>query len=918
MTPGFITRASHALRVRTPAPMRGLLLAGLVVAAFLPAGSARAKSEAPKKTAAKAAAPVAVDARLFKDLAWRSIGPANMGGRISDVVAVEKRPATVFIAAGTGGAFKSANMGTTWTPIFEHEAVASVGAIALWQKNPEVVWIGTGEGNGRNSSSWGNGVYRSTNGGGKWEHVGLEATQNICRMVTDPGDSNTVYVAALGKLWGENPERGVYKTTDGGKTWTQSLKVDAKTGACDIVMDPSDARTLYAALYARKRTPWSFTSGGTTGGIFRSRDGGATWTKLTGGLPGQTGRIGLDIYRKNPKVLFAVVESGEGGRLSEFDSTSRAGGVFRSDDGGDTWKRLSAYTPRPFYFSKIRVQPDDDRRVYLASVDLWASDDGGVTFKGGFSRGIHPDFHAMWINPNDGDMIYTGTDGGIFVSHDRAKSWRFINNLALGEFYNIGVDMKEDYTICGGLQDNQNWCGPVRTRYETENWFGGPPPHEGILNANWLDLGGGDGFHVAIDPTNPNLVYFESQGADLYRRDLASGRDRRIRPSNNEGEKVFRFNWNSPFQLSPHDPSVLWLGGNHLFRLYDHAEKWEMISPDLTTDDPAKMATGGSAAEAHCTIVTLAESPVKAGVIWCGTDDGKVWVTPDGGKSWNDCTAALKGVPAGLYISRVEAGHQDAATAYVAIDGHRTDNFGSYLLATHDMGKSWRMITGDLPKDAPVKVIREDLSNPNLLFAGTEFGLHFTLDGGTKWLKSEGLPTVAVDDIVIHPRDRDLIAATHGRSIWVMDDITGLEGMTTQALSDTASFFPPRPATAFVMQSLGSIAGVTTFAGKNPPQGAYLNYFLPREIEEGVKFAIADSAGHEVRKLDGGGKPGLHRVVWDLQPEQEGRLRRETYPNQVEFVPAGIYTVTLTAGNAQPIKQKLVVRVAPGVELPKD
>lgn len=888
---------------------------------ILGAGACRTVTAAPARPRAGtkgATAPASVDWKLFKDLSWRPIGPAVMGGRISDITAVEKRPATVFMAAGTGGAFKSTNMGTTWTPIFEKEAVASVGAIAVWQKNPDVVWIGTGEGNNRNSSSWGNGVYRSTNGGGKWEHVGLEATQNICRIVVDPADSNTAYAAALGRLWGENPERGVFRTTDGGKNWTQCLKMDPRTGACDIIMDPSDTKTLYAALYARRRTPWSYTSGSTTGGLFRTKDGGATWTKLTNGLPKQTGRIGLDIYRKDPKVLFALIESDEGGILSEFPSTSRAGGVFRSDDGGESWKRQSPYNPRAFYFSKIRVQPDNDKNVYILGVDLWFSEDGGINFKSGFSRGIHPDFHAMWISPNDPDMIYTGTDGGIYVSHDRAKTWHFINNVSLGEFYNLAVDLKEDYTICGGLQDNQTWCGPSRTRWEVDSWLGGPPSHDGILNSNWVDVGGGDGFHVAIDPTNPNIVYYESQGAYITRRDLASGRERNLRPSNKEGEKVFRFNWNAPFMLSPHDPTVLWLGGNFLFRLYERGNRWERVSPDLTTDDPARMATGGSAAETHCTIVSLAESPVKAGVIWCGTDDGKVWVTQNAGGAWSDLTANLKGVPPGRYISRIEAGHQDAATAYVAIDGHRTDDFGSYLLATTDFGRTFHVISAGLPKDHPVKVVREDSKNPRLLFAGTEFGIHMTIDGGQNWIRMEGLPTVAVDDILIHPRDRDLIVATHGRGIYLIDDITGLEGMSAEALADTATFFPPRPATAYLIQGIGGIWGQSIYASKNPPMGAYFNYFLPREMEGSVSIAVVDTTGKEVRKLEGGGKAGLHRVVWDLQPDPEGRLRSEIYPGQPEFVPAGTYTVTLTAGDAAPIKRKLEVRVAAGVAVGRD
>ena len=881
--------------------------------------TAKANAPAGAKTAAKAAAkaaPIALESNLLKDLSWRSVGPANMGGRVADFAAIEKRPATFYAALGTGGLFKTRNLGTTWSAQFEKEAVASVGAVAVWQKNPEVVWVGTGEANSRNSSSWGNGVYRSLDGGGEWEHLGLEATQSIARVVTDPADSNVLYVAALGRLWGENPERGVFKTLDGGKHWSHVLKVDARTGACDLKMDPSNSSVLYAAFYARKRTPWSFTGGGKTGGIFRTQDGGRTWKKLAGGLPEETGRIGLDVYRRDPRIVLAVVDSDQGGHIAEFEEKSRAGGVFRTMDGGEHWERLSAYTPRPFYFSQIRVQPDDSSRVYLLGTDLWISDDGGRSFRAGGAKNLHPDCHAMWIDPANGDHVMLGTDGGTFLSHDRAATWDFLNNLAISEFYNLALDNRDPYNIYGGLQDNQTWGGPSKTRFEPEPFIG-EQEHNGILNDHWFCLGGGDGFHVAVDPVDPDIVYYESQGGYLRRLDLKTGKERHIRPSNKEGEPVFRFNWNTPFQISPHDPSVLWMGGNHLFRLTDRGSKWEMASPDLTTKNPDRMATGGSNAETHCTIVTLSESPLAAGRVWVGTDDGKVWVTRDAGKSWSDLTKNLKGVPEGLYMSRIEASHHDAETAYLAIDGHRTNVFEPYALVTRDGGKSWSSITGNLPKNTPVKVVREDLANPRLLFAGTEFGIWTTLDGGAHWVKLvEGLPTVAVDDIVIHPRERDLVIGTHGRSVYVLDDITALERWGDGVLRDPVTFFEPRSATAYLHRTIGGIWGQRMFSAKNAPFGAYFNYFVREFNGEGVDFAVADSAGRTVRKLSGPGTPGLHRVTWDLQRTPHERMPRPEWSDQPEFVKPGRYTVTLTYGKRPPIKQTVEVKLAEGTEDP--
>ncbi len=864
----------------------------------------------------RAAVAPPVRSEWFKDLVWRPIGPANMGGRVADLAVVEQRPATFYVALATGGVFKTTNLGTTWSAVFEKEAVASVGAVAIWQKNPNVVWVGTGEANSRNSSSWGNGVYRSLDAGATWKHLGLEGTHTIARVVTDPGDSNTVFVAALGRLWGENPERGVYVTRDGGASWTLCLKMDPRTGACDLAMDPTNPRVLYAAMHARRRTPWSFASGGTTGGIFKTTDGGRSWKKLTQGLPAETGRIGLDVYRKDPRVVLAVIESGEGGQIATFDSRSRSGGVFRSDDGGEHWTRLGPWSPRPFYFSQIRVQPDDDKRVYLLGVDLWVSDDAGRTFRAGGGKNLHPDFHAMWIDPKRGDHVLAGTDGGIFLSHDRTASWDYLNNLAAGEFYNIAVDMREPYRVYGGLQDNQSWGGPSQTRFNSESWLD-ESRHDGITNGDWYCLGGGDGFHVAVDPGDPDIVYYESQGGYLQRVNLATGKERLLRPAAREGTPEYRFNWNTPFAISPHDPSVLWMGGNHLFRLYQRGDRWEEASPDLTTRDPKKMMTAGSGAETHCTIVTLAESPLSRGLIWVGTDDGKVWLTRDAGAHWSDLSSNLRGVPTGLYMSRIEASHHDPGTAYLAVDGHRSDVFRPYLLVTRDFGKTWTSIVGDLPVTTPVKVVRESPGNGGLLFVGTESGIFMSLDRGAHWIKAgEGMPTVAVDDILIHPRDRDLIAGTHGRSILILDDITALEQWKPAVASAPVTLFSPRPATAFHYRTLSAIWGQKMFTAKNPAFGAYFNYYVKEWTGDGISLAVTDSAGTTVRKLTGPGTPGFHRVVWDLQREPNERLARPEWGSQADFVPPGAYTVKLTYGKQPEQKQSVIVRHAPGTADP--
>lgn len=888
-----------------PGPVFPVLLALFTTHAF-----AAAPPRAPE--------PVALETKLFKRLEWRSIGPANMGGRISDIAVVESDPAQFYIATATGGVFKTTNSGVTWKPVFDREAVASTGAIAVYPKRPDRVWVGTGEANNRNSSSWGKGVYLSDDGGGSWTCMGLEETSSIARIVCDPDDSLTVFVAAMGRLWGTNPERGVFVTRNGGRSWQHVLKGDANTGCIDLAIDPRDPKRLWAALYSRKRTPWSYEGISETAGIHRSTDGGRTWTRCVDGLPRRTGRIGLSVLAKNPDVVYAVVESDEGGRLNDFEETSRAGGVFRSDDGGVRWSRVSPFAPRAFYFSQIRVQGDDSTRIYLLGTDLYVSDDGGVSFRSRGARGVHPDCHAMWVEPKGGRRVLLGTDGGVNLSTDRGATWSYLDNLALGEFYNVTTNMREPYyDVYGGLQDNQTWGGPSRTRVAIDSWLDDSREGHGLMNTHWFVLGGGDGFHVAADPTNPDLVWYESQGGEIVRQDLASGRERNLKPSHREGEPVFRFNWNAPFVLSPHDPTVLWLGGQHVFRLYERGDKWERVSPDLTTANPAKMTTGGSGAEQHCTIVSLAESPARAGVLWAGTDDGKVWVSPNGGREWKDLTRNVPGVPTGTYVSRIDPSATDPNVAWLAYDGHRTDDRRPYVYVTRDQGRTWKSIATGLPANAPVKVVRGGRKNPDLVYVGTEFGMHMSLDGGRKWIPLQhGLPTVAVDDIHTQPRDLDLVIGTHGRSVYVLDGVQLFEEWTPKALADTLTAFTPKTTWAWHRRAIGGNFGLDEWSAKNPPFGAWFDYFLPRELEGKVSIVVSDSTGREVRTLEGPGEAGFHRVVWDLVGgDPKTRIRRLEHSGQPALVRPGSYRVAFKAGRAAPRRHTFEVKAIPGTYL---
>jgi photosystem II stability/assembly factor-like uncharacterized protein len=853
---------------------------------------------APLAAQKKAAAPPpipALDTLVYRSLKFRALGPAVMGGRMS-AFAARPGSSTIFAATGTGGLFKTTNNGISWSAVFEGEAVASIGSVALSATDTSLVWVGTGEGNGRNSSSWGNGVYKSTDGGGKWTSMGLAESHDIPAIAVDPRNADVVWVAALGHLWGRNKERGVYKTTDGGKTWTAVLQLGDSVGAADLVLDPANPDVAYASMYMRLRTPWSFTSGGPVGGIYKTTDGGKSWAKLNTGLPAQTGRIGLDIYEKNPHVLYAVVESDEGGASDIDDIKSRAGGVFRTDDGGATWRRMQPIAPRGFYFSKVRIDPTTDSRIYVLGYGLHVSDDSGHSFRADGAEKPHGDLHDLWIDPADRNRLVLGTDGGIYFSWDGSKTWQFVNNVATGEYYEVTYDFRTPYRVCGGLQDNGSWCGPSQKHAS-----------DGIWNGDWYRVGDCDGYYVQVDSTDPDIVYAECQGGEAFRVNLRNNQVYGIKPRPKEGTPAFRFNWDSPLAISHHDPTVLYLGGNRLFRLLDRGARWEFASPDLSSMNPETMITAGSSAETYNTIVSFSESPLSPRVLWAGTDDGNIQVTRDGGATWTNVAKNIKGLPRpNLYVARIEASHFDSGTAYVAIDGHRSDVFQPLIFVTTDFGRTWAPLAGNLQAGGPVKSFREDPANRDLLFAGTEFALWFSLDRGKSWNRfRNGLPTVAYDDIQIQPRDHDLIVGTHGRSLYLLDDIVALEELTPAVRDSAAWLFSIRPAQPFWKAQENGLWGQNFYVAENPPSGAYIDFYLKSYSVDDVSVTIADSAsGTEVAKLTARGNPGLNRVVWDLQPKPS--LRTAGPADPTEYVKAGTYTVTLSVAG-KTLKRSLIV-----------
>lgn len=935
-----------------------------------------------KQPAAPAWSPAIMPADWVKTFTWRSIGPANMGGRITALAVYDADPTTYYVATASGGLLKTTNNGTTFQHQFDKEATVSIGDVCVAPSNRDIVWVGTGENNPRNSVSFGDGVYKSTDGGKTWQNMGLKQTYQIGKILINPKNPDVVYVGALGRLYGSNSERGVFKTTDGGKSWNKVFFLDEKTGIIDMRMHPNDPDTLLVAAWERARDGFdSFLNDsapagydnydpvkkwGAASGIYKTTDGGNTFRKITKGLPtNQMGRIGIDYCLNNPNVVYAIIdcekigmgtppkkkiiaatpgffgENAEGGgvRVTVLQDPGPAvkagiqvddvivainqkamkaftdvmedlgnrsagdkitlsvrrdnktndivmileerpapkgelgvapgakkdrpyhanlggqahnkqaeqgpdgheyGGVYKSTDSGESWVRVNSVNPRPMYFSQVRVDPSDENKVYVLGVQYFISSDSGKTFRQ--AGGVHSDHHALWINPKDGRHMVIGTDGGTYVTYDRMATWDHLNHLALGQFYHVAVDTKRPYFVYGGLQDNGSWGGP------SHGLKGGSGP----INEDWMSVGGGDGFVCRVDPNDPDLVYSESQNGSMSRRNLRTGETAQIRPRQEKGVK-HRFNWNTPFILSHHNSKIFYCAGEMVFRSLDRGNDLRPISPEIT------LTKRGSA-------TALSESPMNPDVLWVGTDDGGLWVTKDGGKNWNNVTAKVA-LPSPLWVATVEASRFAEGRCYVAFDGHRSDLDGPYIYVTEDFGETWKAMQLELPLHGSLptgstRCLREDVKNPNLLFCGTEFGFYASLNRGESWAKiNNNLPTVAVHEVAIHPTSGEIVVATHGRSLWILD-VSALRQMTGTAVANAAHLYQPQGATRW--RTLPGVGRTTRrFVGTNLPQGAPIYYSLTAPAEN-VSVKVIDISGKVLREIKGPKTPGLHKVSWDM------------------------------------------------------
>jgi photosystem II stability/assembly factor-like uncharacterized protein len=905
----------------------------LALASLAPAEAAREKKAEP---AAEEEKPLFTSS-TFAGLELRAIGPALTSGRVSDIAVDPRDRNTWYVAAASGGVWKTVNGGTTFEPIFDGEGSYSIGCVTVDPNDPLTVWVGTGENNSQRNVGYGDGVYKSIDGGRSWQNVGLGESEHIGRIVVHPDDSETVYVAAQGPLWGPGGDRGLYRTTDGGESWSPLLEISENTGVSDLVMDPRDPRVLYAAAYQRRRRVWTLINGGPESAIYKSTDGGESWRKLENGLPeGDVGRIGLAISPVNPDLLYAIVEA-----------AGDSGGFFRSTDAGGSWEKRSDYvSASPQYYQEIVPDPQDPDRVYSLDTWLHVTENGGKSFSRVPVRYKHIDDHAMWIDPGDTDHLLVGCDGGIYESRDRGATWEFFANLPITQFYKIAVDNDEPfYNVYGGTQDNFTLGGPSRTISA-----------HGIANDDWYVTVGGDGFQTRVDPEDPSIIYSQSQYGYLSRYDRRSGEAISIRPMVAPGEEPLRFNWDSPLILSPHDPQRLYLGANRLFRSDDRGDSWRAVSPDLTRgldrnrlDVMGRVWSVDAVAKNRSTsfygnLTALSESPRVEGLIYAGTDDGLVQVTEDGGDSWRRVDV-FPGVPEMTYVNRLEASRHDADTVYAAFNNHKSADFKPYLLKSTDRGASWTSIAGDLPERGSVYAVVEDPVSPDLLFAGTEFGLFFTADGGGSWVQLKGgVPTVAVRDLAIQERAGDLVVGTFGRGFYILDDYSPLRRMSEVALGVEARLFPVEDPWMFIpsyrLALRGkSFQGDSYYTAPNPPFGAVFTYYLEeglesraerrretekkkreagedvaypsweelraedREEEPSILLIVRDADGNVVRRLTGPGGKGLHRVAWDLRYPPASPTSLEPFPMDDPFrdppsgplAAPGAYSVELTS-----------------------
>jgi len=918
--------------MKTSPVFRVLVIVVLFRAAVLAAGQ-KPKPAQPARSIQPAAAPSPAQFTedLLKGFSARALGPYRAGSWVT-AFAVPDAPArdhlyTLYVGTRNGGVWKTVNAGTTFEPVFDGQPKLSIGDVAVAPSDPNIVWVGTGEPYCARSSNSGDGVWKSTDAGKTWKNMGLADSHHIARVVIHPADPNIVYVASMGHLFSENAERGVFKTADGGRTWKKVLSIDAKIGAVDLTLVKSAPDTLYAAMYEKERRPWTYSLGGPGSAIHKTTDGGATWTRLAGGLPaGRIGRIGLDVFQKDPKTLYAVVENvnPRPATAQEIEQDKRRGvepaprtmgnEVYRTDDAGATWRKVNAgyeaaLDKAPYSFNQLRIDPADPETVYITGQSLASTNDGGKTWKGlGWpSDGVMPrafgDWRCMWIDPLDPDRLIFGSDGGVNISYDRGKTSHHAYNLPLTEWYAVGVDMEDPYNIYGGLQDHDSWKGP------SNGWAGE------ISLSDWVTVGGGDGMYNCVDPTDSRWLYNGREMGTMWRFDQKTGVQTQITPRRTEpGKDPLRFNWTPPIALSPHNPATVYTGAQVVFRSFDRGAHWQEISPDLTTDEDAKQH--GESYISYCTLTTLAESPVAPGVIWAGSDDGKVQMTKDGGATWLDRTAklAVAGGPANFWTSRVFPSPHAAGTAFVTKTGWRLDDYRVSIHRTTDFGETWTSIAGDMPNGKPVNVIVQDRKNPDLLFVGTEWGVYVTLDGGKHWLPFRaGMPSVKVTDMTIHPRENDLVVATYGRGAYVVD-ITPLQELTAAVLAEDVHLFDVEPETQRVTGGIGNyqLLGDSHLFTPNESNAVVINYYLKAKAEGGVKVTVADAAGTVVAELAGKGEAGLSTVSWGMRVQRPG-AKPARFPGfgGGALVDPGEYAVTLEAGG-QKIVKKAVIRYRQG------
>lgn len=811
---------------------------------------------------------VKVDSDTISGLGARNIGSAAMSGRVTSIDAVQEgQRLTVYVGAASGGVWKSVNAGATFKPIFDKQPVQSIGAISIDPKNPKIVWVGTGEPWTRNSVSLGDGVYKSTDGGDTWANMGLKESERIGNIVIDPGNSDVVYVAVLGKLWSDSDERGVYKTSDGGKSWTKILKgANSSTGCSTLSLDPQNPQVIYAGMWDFRRQGWTFRSGGdgpkapSGSGLFKSTNGGASWTELTDqsakGLPAKPwGRVAVAVAPAKPSVVYAFIEG-----------VPPTNALYRSDDSGRSWTALDRSQNmiwRPFYFANLNVDPKNENKIYKAGGSLIASSDGGQSFSN-IGGGGHGDFHCVWIDPNNTDYLITGDDGGVWYSYDGGNRWWKADNLPISQFYHVSVDLDQPYHVYGGLQDNSSWIG--------DSAYPG-----GITSSRWENMYGGDGFWMFADPADPDYLYAESQGGEIGRVNRKTLESRNIKPLPQYKENKLRFNWNTPIHLSPTEKGTIYIGAQFLFRSRDHGQTWDRISPDLTTNDPEKQKqeqSGGvsidnSSAEMHTTIYAIAESPRNQNLIWVGTDDGNVQITRDGGKTWTNVIANIPGLPKNAWVTSLDASHFDEGTAYATFDLHTFGDMRPFVYRTIDFGKTWvPLVREDGPMRGFAHVVKEDLVDKDLLFVGTELGLWISLDGGAQWAQYKGgeLPYVPVRDLAIHPRDHDLVIATHGRGIWIIDDITPLRALTPAALAKEADFIQAKPAVQRLTANGGWANGDAAFVGANPTEEAVITYYQKkRHIFGDLKIEVLDQDGKVLTTIPSSKRRGLNRATWSMR-----------------------------------------------------